>query len=144
MGCFLIESTYELTIHLKCSLLLWTTIDQLKCNGDVVFKNVTARTCGSPWLRQIGVGQREEWNPNFFTLSQHVESFKVKWGMKGHWHHSTHYPHTPGAHHTGLMAADRAALEWEDPSHTDNQKFCMFCMSCVDYYQYPEFQLMST
>lgn len=99
-------------IHKLWQKHVWTTTDQLKCSRDVLPRNLTGRTCFSPWLRQIGVGQREEWNPNSITLSQHVESFKVKWGMKGHWRHSTHYPHMPGAHHSGLIAADRAALKW--------------------------------
>lgn len=110
--------------------LVQTTLEQLKCTSrDVLSRNLTGRTCCSPWLRQIGVGQREEWKPNFITLSQHVESYKVKWGMKGHWRHGTHYPHTPGAHHTGLIAADRAALKWCRGPFTlrsPYQKICMY------------------
>lgn len=134
----LIHSTLE-------KKLVQTTVEQLKCSSrDVLFRNLTGRTCCSPWLRQIGVGQREEWNPNFITLSQHVESYKVKWGMKGHWRHGTHYPHTPGAHHTGLIAADRAALEWCRGPFTlrsPYQKFCMSsCHSCIPYRLLPTCQ----
>ena len=71
---------------------------------------LTARTCGSHWRRQIGRGQREEWNPDFITLSHHVEDFKVKWRMKGRWRHITHYLHTPGAHHIGRSWMMRRTL----------------------------------
>lgn len=118
----------------------WQT-DQLKYKIDILSKN-TSRTCGSSWLRQIGIVQREEWNPNFIRMSQQAECFKVKWGMKGHCRHGTHYLHTQGAHQTDLMAADRTALEWCWWPFTQSpyQHFYVisksFRFSQVDYYHY--------